>query len=534
MPQRNSLTAAVVAGAPAPAALSPSCRGEMVDMCGEPLVIAQTGFKFKSLCDFTANMFVGCGHGCPFCYVPSVSATKQAKNLAKHAVTDPNRQWGQYALLRPWDEKAFLKSLDVARRIPASSLIHGGHRAVMYCTTTDAFQGIRHNDDKRRQELDAHRDYLLRRSLELIRDHSDLRVRIQTRFPSATEPYFELLKSFGNRLLLGTSVISLDTGISGIYEPAVPPARERLAALKRAGDAGIPVYVAVAPVPPEVDDNDLRRTLEAVAEIEPCTVFLEALNVRGGNIDRVSDAAGGEWTHKTIFANATTQRQYAIKTLQMAEKVAREANIDNRLHLWPDKDLLGSKQAMTEVPDPMAHSSWLLKCWNRVSEWPKPAETVLAIGTRNMSDAEFLALFKQNGLEKAKGAYVVVLHLQTEQTITVGKLGTFTFQAGFYLYCGSASGGLKSRLHRHVCGATKLSYHIDYLRKESVPVEVWITTDKERSEHDWALRLHATAPRLKPMKLFGATDCRYEEHLFYSPQRPVLNRADGTITVVEG
>lgn len=42
--------------------------------------------------------------------------------------------------------------------------------------------------------------------------------------------------------------------------------------------------------------------------------------------------------------------------------------------------------------------------------------------------------------EKLTGAYVLLLFLPENQTIEVGKLGTFDFPAGWYTYVGSAFG----------------------------------------------------------------------------------------------
>ena len=67
--------------------------------------------------------------------------------------------------------------------------------------------------------------------------------------------------------------------------------------------------------------------------------------------------------------------------------------------------------------------------------------------------------------EPSKGTYALVLHLECTEEITVGKLGMFTFPAGYYLYVGSAlgPGGLEARLARHRRRGKKLRWHIDYL-----------------------------------------------------------------------
>src|SRR3954471_1264937 len=76
-----------------------------------PAVIAPNNFVFKSLSNWAFNVAVGCSHACRFCYVPSAATIKQGPKLAEYGVKDPDAQWGEYVLLRPWDEAKFMSSL---------------------------------------------------------------------------------------------------------------------------------------------------------------------------------------------------------------------------------------------------------------------------------------------------------------------------------------------------------------------------------------------------------------------------------------
>jgi DNA repair photolyase len=210
---------------------------------------------------------------------------------------------------------------------------------------------------------------MIRRSLEIIRDESDLRVRIQTRFVTP-EMDFDIYRTLGSRLILGTSVMSLDPAIQKVYEPKVPPAERRLEMLHRAGENGIAVYVAVAPVPPEADEADLKRTLEAVKAVNPLTVFLEPINRRGKNFTRIAQAAQRVGVKLLPeMESSADQRAYAMRVFGMAEKLAREVGIYERLHLWPDKEL-GTPAASREVAEPSGPLAWRQRWWKRVSEWP--------------------------------------------------------------------------------------------------------------------------------------------------------------------
>ena len=48
-----------------------------------------------------------------------------------------------------------------------------------------------------------------------------------------------------------------------------------------------------------------------------------------------------------------------------------------------------------------------------------------------------------------KGTYSLVLILETEQHIEIGKLGNFLFKKGYYVYNGSALGGF-GRVRYHL------------------------------------------------------------------------------------
>src|ERR1035438_7833899 len=94
-----------------------------------PAVIAENNFIYKSLSNWAFNVAVGCSHACRFCYVPSVATIKQAAKLAEYGVEDPDVEWGDYVLLRPWDEDKFLASLRSAENTPRSQLKPDGNRA---------------------------------------------------------------------------------------------------------------------------------------------------------------------------------------------------------------------------------------------------------------------------------------------------------------------------------------------------------------------------------------------------------------------
>ncbi len=336
-----------------------------------PAVIAENNFVYKSLSNWAFNIAVGCCHGCIFCYVPSAATIKQKPRLATYGIEDPDAEWGDYVLLRSWDEKKFLASLRSAENTPEGLLKSDGNRAVIYCSTTDAYQVIRHRDPVQQRELAAHSRFLVRRSLELIREHSTLNVRILTRSPLARAD-FDLFQSFGKRLVFGMSLPTLRNDLSKIYEPKAPAPSQRLAALHAARNAGLHVYVAVAPTYPESDATDLRKTLTAIKDLDPITVFHEPINIRAENVGRIRAHADSLRVSldTDVFKTPERWQDYAINSLQTVQGMAKELGIAEKLHLWPDKSL-GKPSVASRMPNPTDYLQWLTNCWQRISEWPR-------------------------------------------------------------------------------------------------------------------------------------------------------------------
>ena len=375
---------------------TPRPTNSRVGIWHAPAVIAENHFVYKSLSNWAFNVAVGCSHACRFCYVPSAATIKQGPRLAEYGVKDPDAEWGDYVLLRPWDEQKFLASLRAAETTPRKQLKPDGNRAVIYCSTTDPYQVVRHPDPARQRELARHARFLVRRSLELIRDESTINVRILTRSPLARGD-FDLFKSFGKRLVFGMSLPTLRNDLAKVYEPKAPAPSQRLATLHAAKEAGLHVYVALAPTYPECDEADLRATLQAVAELEPITIFHEPINIRAENVARIerqaealglvplrkfaqSDTLSSSTEERAgvrsrilrtdVFATRESWQDYAVNALHTVSEIAKELGIEKHLHLWPDKSL-GSQSLADRMRNPSKYLKRLEHWWHRVSEWPK-------------------------------------------------------------------------------------------------------------------------------------------------------------------
>ena len=116
-----------------------------------------------------------------------------------------------------------------------------------------------------------------------------------------------------------------------------------------------------------------------------------------------------------------------------------------------------------------------------------------------------------------KGSYCLCIEVYDSTRIRVGSLGFIDFFKGYYVYVGSALGGLEQRIARHV----KISrgehsvthWHIDYLLNDrNVKIKsVFIKKSEERIECEISKKISGLGI---PVKNFGSSDCKCGSHLY--------------------
>ncbi|MFQ5682357.1 MAG: DUF123 domain-containing protein [Candidatus Binatia bacterium] len=109
-----------------------------------------------------------------------------------------------------------------------------------------------------------------------------------------------------------------------------------------------------------------------------------------------------------------------------------------------------------------------------------------------------------------KGCYTLVIDLERERRISIGKLGSAPFPKGAYLYTGSALNSLSARLSRHLRKKDKrCHWHIDYLLKhrEAQIINVLVYPSAAREECHRNQQIAALPGAQIILKGFGASDC---------------------------
>lgn len=118
-----------------------------------------------------------------------------------------------------------------------------------------------------------------------------------------------------------------------------------------------------------------------------------------------------------------------------------------------------------------------------------------------------------------KGGYLLIIRLPEKHHILTGCLGKVYFPAGWYVYAGSALGGLEGRIAHHLKDLKKPHWHIDYLLGVAGIQGVLVIESGVRIECAIAQVLKTN---LESVPGFGCSDCRCSSHLFYARSKEKL------------
>jgi len=163
--------------------------------------------------DYVVNAYVGCEHGCIYCYA------RFMKRFTGHI-----ERWGEFV-------DAKINAPDLLRR----QITKARPGRVWVSGVCDPYQPL----EKKYQ--------LTRKCLEVLLRHR-WEVTIQTKSPLVLRDMGLLTEAPG--LEVGLTITTADEDIRRLFEPKAPPIEERLRALEELHRAGIKTFAMIAPLLP--------------------------------------------------------------------------------------------------------------------------------------------------------------------------------------------------------------------------------------------------------------------------------------------
>lgn len=135
--------------------------------------------------------------------------------------------------------------------------------------------------------------------------------------------------------------------------------------------------------------------------------------------------------------------------------------------------------------------------------------------------ASHVETFRLPNINEQHSLYAIYLEISESKVIQIGKLGTFQFPAGTYIYVGSAKRNIKARINRHIKKVKPLRWHFDYLRLhgEILAVE---TFDNSLDECSTCQQIKRKYQAEEIIGGFGSSDCKCSAHLLYKGSLRIL------------
>ena len=124
------------------------------------------------------------------------------------------------------------------------------------------------------------------------------------------------------------------------------------------------------------------------------------------------------------------------------------------------------------------------------------------------------------GTGQKAGIYNLIIKHSKSQEIKIGRLGTFSFPKGFYVYTGSAQNGFEMRINRHLSSNKKFHWHIDYLLSYAKVVKVLRYAGLKKDECKLNHLIAKSSGATPVVNKFGSSDCKCKTHLYYFKSYP--------------
>ena len=250
--------------------------------------------KSKLSGGYTLNPYVGCSHGCAYCY-----------NQEFIQRLRPNQKWGQFLDIKVNAPEILKKEVQKRPK-----------NWVFFSTITDPYNHF----EKKYQITRSCLEILLKYQWPIsILTKSDLILRD-----------IDLLKKFKEKEI-GFTLTSLSPKIAKILESKTSLPAERITALEKIHQAGIPTYAFIGPILPYLTDlSAIFKTLKGKAD----EIWLDSLNTRGANWQNLKHVLKENWPelapkYENIFFK--NKQAYESKLEQQVRKLSQEFKISIKI-----------------------------------------------------------------------------------------------------------------------------------------------------------------------------------------------------------
>ncbi|MFH1820967.1 MAG: radical SAM protein [Methanobacteriota archaeon] len=202
---------------------------------------------------YSLNPYVGCEHGCVYCYSPSVLRDKQLAD-----------KWGM-------EVRAKQNIIEILAR----EVNRKPKGVVGVSTVTDPYQ-----------PLEAKLE-LTRNCIEMLSKH-DFPISIQTK-SSLIERDADLIVP--KKFEVGMTLTTMNNKLAKLLEPNASPPDSRAQALEKFACGGVETWIFLGPLIPEINDDEegLKRVIRVAAKTKSKVIY-DRLNLKQWVMERLGPA----------------------------------------------------------------------------------------------------------------------------------------------------------------------------------------------------------------------------------------------------
>lgn len=269
-------------------------------------ILTKSGIKAV---DYAINPYVGCEHGCLYCYATFM------KRFTGH-----EEEWGTFVDVKVNAAEVLAKQL---RRAKPGNITFG--------TVTDAYQPLEEQYGITRACLEALVGYdwpvciltksaLVLRDLELIRELKDVEVAF--------------------------TITTMDDEVRRHFEPTSSSIAERLEALHTLREAGISTWAFCGPLLPFLSDgeSEIDALFGELKRAKVGYVLVDSLNLRGASWGRVRKLLAAHYPElvEGYHALSTDRKPYHQALMEKTRRIAANHNLT-----WRGVELDTARRAAT-------------------------------------------------------------------------------------------------------------------------------------------------------------------------------------------
>lgn len=240
--------------------------------------------------DYALNPYVGCQHGCAYCYAVFM------KRFTSH-----REEWGQFVDVRVNVPQVLARQLQRAK--PGN---------VSLGTVTDAYQPL-----ERQYELS-------RQCLQALAAYPDFPTTVLTKSALVLRDLDVLREMKGVEVAF--TITTLDDSVRRILEPHASPIPQRIEALARLHEAGISTWAFFGPALPVFSDSEeaIDAFFATLAQTGVSRILVDTLNLKSASWGRLQQVLKKHYPEVLDAYQLIWQDRHGYATA-LAKRVARVA-----------------------------------------------------------------------------------------------------------------------------------------------------------------------------------------------------------------